>query len=476
MAAPSSAYNTLDMIILSVAHSVAKLTGKHNTLANARTNFHLDRVFAQYDKSTGALLGFVGAVIENGSNAAWRSSSRLSSKRVYDEVSGTKYRPLLDAGLNIKGTAGSISVKYAFGNYWHITWPVSGAPYEGCTYRLIMSSTSGGTSQYSVNGSVGQAAIKTDYLINRGGAVYWETARTVYLRAEVTNGEGTRTVSTSVRFLAPLNFGPFVPVGSYADTPQKNHPDVVTLLIDSSFEDGIYDLVDGLQVPSVPSVPIIAEGSDQVALLGEGNVSSEASDDLLEAYYNAVKNGGTSYDKPADGYYVNTDGRRIGTQQVFYGIQVSSGRITAIFRARIPTTVLPTITLVINVSAVSGETNKYQVTFSLTASSTPSKAVTVEITALQLRKTQTGYPMTGSFTNLNGTVFNGRTLYIGGSGISLGAAPAYLVTSLATPFWVTATATCDSGSYRFVNNGGSTAESSGGITPVDPDGPVQVQP
>lgn len=476
MAAPSSAYNTLDMIILSVAHSVAKLTGKHNTLANARTNFHLDRVFAQYDKSTGALLGFVGAVIENGSNAAWRSSSRLSSKRVYDEVSGTKYRPLLDAGLNIKGTAGAITVKYAFGNYWHISWPVSGAPYEGCTYVLIMSSTSGGTSQYSVNGSVGQAAIKTDYLINRGGAVYWETARTVYLRAEVTNGEGTRTVSTSVRFLAPLNFGPFVPVGSYADTPQKNHPDVVTLLIDSSFEDGIYDLVDGLQVPSVPSVPIIAEGSDQVALLGEGNVSSEASDDLLEAYYNAVKNGGTSYDKPADGYYVNTDGRRIGTQQVFYGIQVSSGRITAIFRARIPTTVLPTITLVINVSAVSGETNKYQVTFSLTASSTPSKAVTVEITALQLRKTQTGYPMTGSFTNLNGTVFNGRTLYIGGSGISLGAAPAYLVTSLATPFWVTATATCDSGSYRFVNNGGSTAESSGGITPVDPDGPVQVQP
>lgn len=472
MAAPSSAYNTLDMIILSVAHKVAKLTGKHNTLANARTNFHLDRVFAQYDKSTGALLGFVGAVVENGSNAAWRSSARLSSKRVYDEVSGIKYRPLLDAGLNIKGTAGSISVKYAFGNYWHITWPVYGAPYEGCTYRLIMSSTSGGTSQYSVNGSVGQAATKTDYLINRGGMVYWETARTVYLRAEVTNGEGTRTVSTSVRFLAPLNFGPFVPVNSYADTPQKNHPDVVTLLIDSDFEDGIYDLVDGLQVPSVPSVPIIAEGSDQVALLGEGNVSSEASDDLLEAYYNAVKNGGTSYDKPADGYYVNTDGRRIGTQQVFYGIQVASGRITSIFRARTPTTVLPTITLVINVSKVSGETNKYQITFKLTASSTPSKAVTVTISALQLRKTQTGSSITGTFTNMNGSVFNGRTLSIGGSGVSLAAAPAYLVTSLATPFWVTATATCDNGNYQFINKGGSTAESSGGITPVNPGGGI----
>ena len=463
------------MIILSVAHKVAKLTGKHNTLANARTNFHLDRVFAQYDKSTGALLGFVGAVVENGSNAAWRSSARLSSKRVYDEVSGIKYRPLLDAGINIKGTAGSISVKYAFGNYWHITWPVYGAPYEGCTYRLIMSSTSGGTSQYSVNGSVGQAATKTDYLINRGGMVYWETARTVYLRAEVTNGEGTRTVSTSVRFLAPLNFGPFVPVNSYADTPQKNHPDVVTLLIDSDFEDGIYDLVDGLQVPSVPSVPIIAEGSDQVALLGEGNVSSEASDDLLEAYYNAVKNGGTSYDKPANGYYVNTTGKLVGGTRVYYGVYITSGRITSIFRARIPTTVLPTITLVINVSAVSGYTNRYQITFSLSASTTPSERVTVTISALQLRKTQTGASQTGQFQNMNGTSFNGRTLTIGG-GISLGAAPAILITSLATPFWVTATATCDNGNYRFVNNGGQSGTGSGGITPVDPDGPVQVQP
>lgn len=460
------------MIILSISHKVAKLTGKHNTLANARTNFHLDRVFAQYDKSTGALLGFVGAVIEGGANSNWRSSSRLSSKRVYDEVSGAKYRPLLDGGLNIKGTAGSISVKYAFGNYWHITWPVSGAPYEGCTYRLIMSSTSGGTSQYSSNGSVGQAATVTGSLINRGGMVYWETARTVYLRAEVTNGEGTRTVSTSVRFLAPLNFGPFVPVNSYADTPQENHPDVVTLLVDKTYEDGIYDLVDGLQVPSVPSVPIIAEGSDQVALLGEGYVSGEASDDKMEAYYNAVKNGGTSYDKPADGYYVNTTGKLVGGTRVYYGVYITSGRITSVFRARIPTTVLPTITLVINVSAVSGYTNRYQITFSLSASTTPSERVTVTISALQLRKTQTGASQTGQFQNTNGSVFDGRTLSIGG-GIGLGAAPAILITTLSKPFWVTATASCDNGSYRFVNNGGQSGTGSGGITPVDPDDPIK---
>lgn len=472
MAAPSSAYNTLDTTFLSIVHKVAKFTGKHNTEANAKSNFHLDKVVAQYDDASDSRIGFVGAVIAGGTNAGWRSSSRLSRARFYDKASGRQYRLLLDAGLNIKGTAGSISVKYAFGNYWHISWPVSGAPYEGCTYRLIMSSTSGGTSQYSVNGSVGQAATKTDYLINRGGMVYWETARTVYLRAEVTNGEGTRTVSTSVRFLAPLNFGPFVPVNSYADTPQKNHPDVVTLLIDSSFEDGIYDAVESKTAPSIPEAPVFGAGSDLTALLGEGNVSSEASDDLLEKYYDARQNGGTDYDKPANGYYVNTDGRRIGTQQVYYGIQVSSGRITAIFRARTPTTVLPTITLVINVSKVSGETNKYQITFKLTASSTPSKAVTVKITALQLRKTQTGSSMTGTFTNMNGSVFNGRTLSIGGSGVSLTAAPAYLVTSLATPFWVTATATCDNGNYQFINKGGSTAESSGGVTPVSPGGGI----
>ena len=463
MAAPASAYNTLDVTFLSISHKVAKLTGKHNTLANAKSNFHLDKVIAQYDKSTGALLGFVGAVRANGSNASWRSAARLSRSQFTDKDDGTDYLPLLDAGLNIKGTAGSISVKYAFGNYWHISWPVSGAPYEGCTYRLVMSSTSGGTSQYSVNGSVGQAATKTDYLINRGGMVYWETARTVYLRAEVTNGEGTRTVSTSVRFLAPLNFGPFVPVGSYADTPQKNHPDVVTLLVDSDFEDGIYDAVASKTAPSIPEAPIIAEGSDLTALLGEGNVSSVASDDLLENFYNSMKSGGTSYDKPANGYYVNTDGRRIGTQQVYYGIQVSSGRITAIFRARTPETELPTITLVISISEVS--TNRYQVSFSLTASVVPDEKVTVTISALQLRKTQTGAVQTGQFQNMNGTAFNGRTLTIGGSGISLVAAPAILITSLATPFWVTATATCDSGSYRFVNNGGNTDEGPGEIEP-----------
>ena len=472
MAAPSSAYNTLDVTFLSIVHKVAKLTGKHNTIANAKSNFHLDKVIAQYS-SSGSRIGFVGAVINGGTNAGWRSSARLSRARFYDKDTGQQYRLLLDAGLNIQGYSGNPTVKYAFGNYFKIQLPVYGAPYEGCTYTIKMALYSTGeSSMYNSSGSVGQDASVTATLLNRGGMTYFDEERTIYIRAEVTNGEGTRVKTNSVRMLAPMNFNPFVPVDSYASTPQKNDEGVVTLLVDSALEADIYEAMSKVTAPSLPSALVSAEGNPNVMLLGEGNVSGEASDEALEAFYKSVTMGSGSWDKPDDGYWVNTTGRTVGTQTVYYGVQIQSGRIVSVFRARTPSTVLPTITLVINVSKVSGETNKYQITFKLTASSTPSKAVTVRITALQLRKTQTGSSMTGTFTNMDGSVFNGRTLSIGGSGVSLAAAPAYLVTSLATPFWVTATATCDNGNYQFINNGGSTAESSGGVTPVNPGGGI----
>lgn len=472
MAAPSSAYNTLDVTFLSIVHRVAKLTGKHNTVANAKANFHLDKVIAQYS-SSGSRIGFVGAVINGGTNAGWRSSARLSRARFYDKDTGQQYRLLLDAGLNIQGYSGNPTVKYAFGNYFKILLPVYGAPYEGCTYTIKMALYSTGeSSMYNSSGSVGQDASVTATLLNRGGMTYFDEERTIYIRAEVKNGEGTRVKTNSVRMLAPMNFNPFVPVDSYASTPQKNDEGLVTLLVDSALEADIYEAMSKVTAPSLPSALVSAEGSPNVMLLGEGNVSGEASDEALEAFYKSVTAGSTSWDKPDDGYWVNTTGRTVGTQTVYYGVQIQNGRIVSVFRARTPSTVLPTITLVINVSKVSGETNKYQITFELTASSTPSKAVTVKITALQLRKTQTGSSMTGTFTNMNGSVFNGRTLSIGGSGVSLAAAPAYLVTSLATPFWVTATATCDNGNYQFINKGGSTAESSGGITPVNPGGGI----
>lgn len=464
MAAPASAYNTLDMTFLSIAHKVAKLTGKHNTIANAKSNFHLDKAIAQRDKSTGALLGFVGAVRANGSNASWRSAARLSDAVFYDKYDGTAYRLLLDAGLNIQGHAGSPTIRYAFCNYFSITWPVYGAPYEGCSYVLKMSQTSGGTPQFSSSGNVGQGASTTGRMESRGGIAYWDSARTIYLRAEVTNADGTRTATSSVAVLPPLNPLPFAPASSYGETALRNDPDMVTIAVDAAFEDYIYNLVDGYSAPSVPQAP--AAGYNVNALyLGEGELGSSISDDNLVSYYNSVKNGGSSWAKPADGYYINVTGRRIGTQQVYYGIYVSGGKITQVFRARTPQTQLPRITLVISITSMGAGTNKYNVNFSLAATETPASRVTCTITQLQLRKTQTGAVESGQFTNFNGTVFNGRTLSIGGSGIGLVAAGATLTTSLATPFWVTATASIDSGSYEFYNPGGNSSAGGSGVIP-----------
>lgn len=463
MAAPASAYNTLDMTFLSIAHKVAKLTGKHNTIANAKSNFHLDKVIAQYS-SSGSRIGFVGAVINGGTNAGWRSSARLSRARFYDKDTGQQYRLLLDAGLNIQGHAGSPTIRYAFCNYFSITWPVYGAPYEGCSYALKMSQTSGGTPQFSSSGNVGQGASTTGRMESRGGIAYWDSARTIYLRAEVTNADGTRTATSSVAMLPPLNPLPFAPASSYGETALRNDPDMVTIAVDAAFEDYIYNLVDGYSAPSVPQAP--AAGYNVNALyLGEGNLGSSISDDNLVSYYNSVRNGGSSWAKPANGYYISVTGRRIGTQEVYYGIYVSNGKITQVFRARTPQTQLPRITLVISITSMGAGTNKYNINFSLTATEPPASRVTCTITQLQLRKTQTGAVESGQFTNFNGTVFNGRTLSIGGSGIGTVAAGAVLTTSLATPFWVTATASIDSGSYEFYNPGGNSSGGGSEVTP-----------
>ena len=158
MAAPSSAYNTLDTTFLSIVHRVAKLTGKHNTVANAKANFHLDKVIAQYDDASDSRIGFVGAVIAGGTNAGWRSSARLSRARFYDKDTGQQYRLLLDAGLNIQGYSGNPTVKYAFGNYFKILLPVYGAPYEGCTYTIKMALYSTGeSSMYNSSGRTAEA-------------------------------------------------------------------------------------------------------------------------------------------------------------------------------------------------------------------------------------------------------------------------------------------------------------------------------
>lgn len=473
MAAPSSAYNTLDMTLLTVAHKVAKLTGKHNTLANAKANFHLDKVFAKRDDTTGALIGFIGAVIENGTNAAWRSSSRLSRTRVIDDVGGTRYRLLLDAGLNIQGYASGLVVKYAFCNYFRLDITAYGAPYEGCTVHAAIKQTSSSSSAdaYSTSGSVGQAASKVFQMVNRGGYQYWDKAGTYAVVVDVSNGEGTRTYAATAQFLPPLNFDAFIPVSSVTSTPDKSSSGIKTFLIDSVAVDEILNTVKDMSASSLPIAIAFMQGDDNVALLGDGRVSGEASDSFLEAYYKYVKNGTGSYTKAPDGLWVcetmKTAYNGAIRVDLYYGIQIQSGRIRGVFRAKTPQMpdTRPTMTLNIDVSKVSGYTNRYRVTISLSATAN-NGAASVAINSLNVRKTQTGPALAGSFTS-NGVspITYPVTVTYSASGISV-MWSCILVTTTAEPFWVTATLQSTAlTNYRLVNNGGQSGSGSGTVNP-----------
>lgn len=84
MAAPSSAYQTEKYRIRQDTAArfieIAKYTSLHNSIANAKANFHLDYVYAI--RKSGSDWGFIGMVAEGGTNAGWRASSRLSPKRI----------------------------------------------------------------------------------------------------------------------------------------------------------------------------------------------------------------------------------------------------------------------------------------------------------------------------------------------------------------------------------------------------------
>lgn len=471
MAAPSSAYNNLDMTLLTVAHRVAKMTGRHNTLANAKANFHLDKVFAKRDDTTGALIGFIGAVIEGGTNAAWRSSARLSRTRVIDDVSGTRYRLLLDAGLNIQGYASGLVVKYAFCNYFRLDITAYGAPYEGCTVHAAIKqrSSSSSADAYSTSGSVGQAASKVFQMVNRGGYQYWDKAGTYAVVVDVSNGEGTRTYAATAQFLPPLDFDAFIPVSNSAAIPDKSSEDIKTLLIDSVAVDEIVNSVKGLSEGSLPMAIAFMQGDDNAALLGEGRVSGEASDTFLQNYYNYVKSGTGSYTKAPDGLFVCETRKTayVGSLQVYlyYGVQIRSGRIAGVFRARTPQMPDTRPTLTLNISVRSLGNNKYTVSISLSATGSNGSA-TVTINSLYVRKSLSGAAMSGQFTQANGTmvVFPVTLTYNPGG---LTVARSYtLTTTTSTPFYVTAAATCSSSSYKFSNPGGSTDEGGSIVTPV----------
>lgn len=475
MAAPSSAYNNLDMTLLTVAHRVAKMTGRHNTLANAKANFHLDKVFAKRDDTTGALIGFIGAVIENGTNAAWRSSVRLSRTRVIDDVGGTRYRLLFDAGLNIQGYASGLVVKYAFCNYFRLDITAYGAPYEGCTVHAAIKQTSSSSSAdaYSTSGSVGQAASKVFQMVNRGGYQYWDKADTYAVVVDVSNGEGTRTYAATAQFLPPLYFDAFIPVSNSAAIPDKSSEDIKTLLIDSVAVDEIVNSVKGLSEGSLLMAIAFMQGDDNAALLGEGRVSGEASDSFLEAYYKYVKNGTGSYTKAPDGLWVCETMKTAynGSIRVnlYYGIQIQSGRIRGVFRAREPQMpdTRPDLRLNISVTKMSGQAYKYNVSMWLAAAGDTDGAgeATVTINNLLVRQSSTGPAMEGQFTLNNGLPVTFPLIMTYGGSLQIHLQ--LILTTRLTSFVVTANAVCNNSKYKF-SNPGSGSSGSGGevVTPI----------
>lgn len=430
--------------------------------AAIKSLFYLDHL--KIVRRNGTVLGFIGGVNVGGANAKYHNMTKRYAG-LSNEAKSIKY--LSDAGLNTMGRISSVTVRYAFGNYWRIDVQLLAAFYIKTSAVVKMQeSLSAESYQYSNSGEARPGKSVTIVCANRGGVVHYDTAKTVYVVSEVSNEEGTLTFSTTVRMLAPLFFGPFVPVSSYAETPVRNDPDLCTFLISSELEDVIYNAVKDKTAPSLPEAIASGTADTSVLLLGEGEMSGVATDDVMEDYYNYVTKGSGSFNAPADGYWVNVTGRYINMAQVFYGVQIVNGKVTSIFRARPYQTNRAKITLTITVSEVSGSDNKYLVSFALSASETPTERVNLTISALQVRATQTGASLAAQFTNMDGSLFNGRTGYLNSSGISMAPGPAYLTTSATGNFWVTATAEIDSNDYDFINNGGQLGGGSGSVTPA----------
>lgn len=434
--------------------------------------------FVQTKLSDGTLVAGLLAYVREGSvnatfhNIAKTTSASQPSRRgrhtagIGNGSTVVPYVGLNDGGLNTLGEIVSTKIRYAFGNYFNISVVLKAAYYIDTTAFVKMKESMLATDyKYSGFGEASARSEKTISLINRGGVVIFEKAGTIWLESDVENSEGMLPFYNSLTMLAPLFFGPFVPVNSYADTPQENNPDVCTFLISDELEDVIYEQIKDKQEPSLPEMITSGDADTAVLLLGEGNLSGEVSDEVIEDYYNYVTKGTGSFNAPTDGFWVNTTGRTINFKTIYYGVEIINGHVRSIYRSKAPVTVLPTITLLIDVASVQGSDNEYIVTFSVAVSVKPSVVTKINISSLQVRQTPTGPSVQGVFTDENGSLFSGRTISINTSGISNIPAPAYLTTGQTGDFWVTATATCDNGNYQFINKGGQLGSGSGGITP-----------
>ena len=195
MAAPDSAYNVLEMLLLTVAHQVAKFTGGHNTVANAKAYFYLDALLVQYN-SDGSVKGFVGLVRVGGTNEGYHASSRLSRLRRYDNSGGT-WRFLLDAGLNTMGHCAVTEVGYGgcvYQNYQRAVFYAKAAYYIAVTATFKINDSTRAT--LTVAAAASQSPSYSYNSRSEGERFTAEVA--------VTNSEGTRRMSASAAILPAI--------------------------------------------------------------------------------------------------------------------------------------------------------------------------------------------------------------------------------------------------------------------------------
>lgn len=491
MAAPSTAYAIKDgnfvkavirngstpyYVYVAKFLSGAQSDGGYSTASttmrsNIKSLFRLDELVDVREKQEDGsvkVVGFVGCVRHGSANAAFHASKRVSGARVRGD-DGDEYDVLNDAGLNRLPQVSGTTVEYAFANYYKVSWEVTSAFYDSSSYVSTMTIPGQTSAHRTLSGTVKSKASAAVTFVNRGGLGAFDEPGTVTFRMEATNGEGTRTYTSNVSFLGLLNFGPFCPVNSFSDQPNNNDPGIMSFIVDHKLMVDMATSLADNTAPSQPEAIPVTGDNNKVMLLGEGAVSGEVQDEDIKAYYNAVRTGAGNFPKPDDGYWVGIDPVTVSMEMIYVGVRIQNGLITSMFRARTPTAIKPKLTLTINVTLLSeggtGEASEYSVSLGLTAEDRTPGAANVTISALYVRKTQGGAAEQGQFLNGDGSIFTGTTLTLPtGSGVTQ-AKMVKLVTALATPFWVTANATCDNGSYQFVNNGGSTSESSGGTQP-----------
>ena len=135
---------------------IAKYTGKHGSIANAKANFHLDYVYAL--RRNGSDWGFIGMVLEGSTNAGWRASSRLSASRI--RRGSTIYRMLTDAGLNLKPEV-NIIVLSRYANWVVFRLSIKVPPYNAVSSSSATMSYFGQTVSLGGSSSVDTTITKT---------------------------------------------------------------------------------------------------------------------------------------------------------------------------------------------------------------------------------------------------------------------------------------------------------------------------